>query len=94
MKFFSEFLNLTRFLLLVTNLDNDRLYSVAVASISTNGYEALGEEQEILTPSFRTMQAFIVFSTVALLILLAIVGITLYVKRHLFSSSSYQEEKI
>lgn len=90
-KKFLNSLNLT-LIISVTKLDNDKLYSVTVSAISTNGYEAIGEEQQILTPSFRRMQAFIVGSTVGLLILLAIVGITLYTKRHLFTSYHHEEK--
>lgn len=85
---------ISQFSLSVTQLDNDKLYIVTVHALSTNGYEApAADRTEILTPTFRKMQAFIVGSTVALLLLLAVVGITLYVKRHLFSSY-HNDEKI
>lgn len=75
----------------VTELDDDKLYSIVVIALSTNGYEAAGEEKEIVTPAFKRMQAITIGTTVGLLILLTIVGVTLYLKRHLFTS--YQNDE-
>jgi hypothetical protein len=70
------------------------LYSIVVYALSTNGYEAASEEKEIMTPAFKRMQAITIGTTVVgLLILLTIVGVTLYLKRHLFTSY-HNDEKI
>lgn len=63
----------------MNQLDNDELYSFQVFSVSTNQYESGSNEFEILTPKYsRQIQAITIGATTALLILLAIVGITLY----------------
>lgn len=62
-------------------------------SVSTNNYEAGSNEFELLTPRFGTIRIITISVTTGLLILLAIVGLTLYMKRHLFTNY-HNDEKI
>lgn len=78
---------------LVLELDDNEVYSFQVFSLSTSNYEAGSNEFEILTPRFGTIRIVTISVTTGLLILLAIVGVTLYMKRHLFTSY-HNDEKI
>ena len=78
---------------LVLELDDNEVYSFQVFSVSTSNYEAGSNEFEILTPRFGTIRIVTISVTSGLLILLAIVGVTLYMKRHLFTSY-HNDEKI
>lgn len=64
-----------------------------MSSVSTYNYEAASDLYKIVTPQYRIVQAITV-GAVGLLVLLALAGILFYMKRHLFTTTYPNDDKV